>query len=183
MGATTPRSQACNATRQAHRACQGRVKLRVLAVGNRMPTWVNAGFEEYARRMPREMPVSLTEIKPEARHVEMSTTAIDKLLQLEHKRISAAIPAGTLRVVLDERGKGFNSMELSRQMASWRTSGQDIALVIGGADGTAAALKKSADLLWSLSPLTLPHGLVRVILAEQLFRAASILGGHPYHRA
>jgi 23S rRNA (pseudouridine1915-N3)-methyltransferase len=85
-------------------------------------------------------------------------------------------------VVLEERGKSFSSMELSRRMARWRESGQDIAFVLGGADGTAAALKQNADLLWSLSPLTLPHGLARVILAEQLFRAASILSGHPYHR-
>ena len=158
------------------------MKLRVLAVGNRMPAWINAGFDEYARRMPREMPVSLTEIKPEARHGDLSSAATDKLLQLEHKRIAAACPPGALCVVLDERGKSFTSVELSRRMARWRESAQDIALIIGSADGTAAALKESADFLWSLSPLTLPHGLVRVILAEQLFRAASILSGHPYHR-
>jgi len=158
------------------------VKLRVFAVGTRMPPWVNAGFEEYARRMPREMPVSLTEIKPEPRHDETSAAAIDKLVQLEHTRITAGLPAGAMCVVLDERGKSFTSIELSKRMARWRESGRDVAFVIGGADGTAAALKQKADLLWSLSPLTLPHGLARIVLAEQLFRAASILSGHPYHR-
>jgi len=158
------------------------VKLRVLAVGNRLPAWVNAGFEEYARRMPREMPVSLTEIKPEPRHGKASAAAVGKLVQLEHTRITAGLPAGAMCVVLDERGKGFTSIELSKRMVRWRESGRDVAFVIGGADGTAAALKQDADLLWSLSTLTLPHGLARIVLAEQLFRAASILSGHPYHR-
>ncbi len=158
------------------------MKLRVLAVGSRMPAWVNAGFEEYTRRMPREMPVTLTEIKPEARHGETAAAAIGKLVQLEHKRIAAALSAGAINVVLDERGKGFTSIELSQRLARWRESGQDVNFVIGGADGTSAALKQGADLLWSLSPLTLPHGLARIVLAEQLFRAASILNGHPYHR-
>lgn len=158
------------------------MKLRALAVGNRMPVWVNAGFEAYAKRMPREMPLTLTEIKPEPRHGETSVAAVNKWIQLEYKRITIALPAGAMRIVLDERGKGFASMELARRMTSWRESGQDVAFVIGGADGTAAALKQEADLLWSLSPLTLPHGLVRIVLAEQLYRAASILNGHPYHR-
>lgn len=147
-----------------------------------MPAWVNAGFEEYARRMPREMPVSITEIKPEARHGETSVAATGKLVQREHKRITAALPADAICVVLDEHGKSFTSIELSKHMARWRESGQDVAFVIGGADGAAVALKQQADLLWSLSPLTLPHGLARIVLAEQLFRVASILSGHPYHR-
>lgn len=159
------------------------MKLKVVAVGRRMPAWVNAGFEEYARRMPREVPLTLAEIKPEMRHGESSRAAIDKLVELEHQRIVAALPAAALHIVLDERGKSCTSLELSQCMARWRASGQDVAFVIGGADGTSAALKQEADLLWSLSPLTLPHGLARIVLAEQLFRAASILSGHPYHRS
>ena len=158
------------------------MKLRVLAVGNRMPAWVNAGFEEYAKRMPREMALILNEIRPEPREGKTSAGTLKRLLQQEHKRIAAALPAGATCVALDEHGKRFTSLDLAQHLMLWRESGRDLAFVIGGADGMAPELKKDADLLWSLSPLTLPHGLVRVVLAEQLFRAASILGGHPYHR-
>lgn len=158
------------------------MKLRVLAVGNRMPAWVNAGFEEYARRMPREMALILSEIKPEPREAKSSAGTTRRLLQQERKRIASALPAGATCVALDEHGKGFSSVELAQRLALWRESGQDVAFIIGGADGMAPELKQDADLVWSLSLLTLPHGLVRIVLAEQLFRAASILSGHPYHR-
>lgn len=156
------------------------MKLSVLAVGHRMPAWVTAGFDEYARRMPREMPLQLKELKPAQR----SNTAGDmaRWLQIEAGRIDAAAPAGVLRVVLDEHGRMFATRILAKHLERWRGDGRDVAFIIGGADGLAPALKTGADLLWSLSPLTLPHGLVRVVLAEQLYRAASMLAGHPYHR-
>ncbi len=159
------------------------MKLHVVAVGHRMPEWIGAGFEEYARRMPRDARLVLTEIKPEIRGSgAMGTQAVERMLQAEHKRILAALPAGCYKVVLDERGKGFSTRQLADNIARWRDAGGDIAFIIGGADGTADALKQEADMLWSLSLLTLPHALVRVVLAEQLYRAVSILSNHPYHR-
>lgn len=155
------------------------MKLLVIAVGRRPPAWITAGFEDYTRRMPAEARISLVEIKAEARG---GAKSVPRLLEAEHKRIAAALPRGCVCVVLDERGRALSTRQLAQHMQSWRGSGRDVAFVIGGADGTAAPLRERADLLWSLSSLTLPHGLVRVVLAEQLYRATSILGNHPYHR-
>lgn len=155
------------------------MKLSVLAVGHRMPAWVTAGFEEYARRMPREMPLLLKELKPAQRSSAGDTA---RWLQTEAERINAAASAGILRVVLDEHGRTFPTRTLAEHLERWRGDGRDVAFIIGGADGLAPEIKNEAGLLWSLSPLTLPHALVRVVLAEQLYRAASMLAGHPYHR-
>lgn len=152
----------------------------MLAVGHRMPAWVNAAYEEYAKRMPREMPLQLKEIKPAQRSNAAGDTP--RWLRTEAENIEAALPEGGLRVVLDERGRGFPTRTLADHLQRWRNDGRDIAFIIGGADGLDNTIKSGADLLWSLSPLTLPHGLVRVVLAEQLYRASSLLAGHPYHR-
>ena len=144
-----------------------------------MPAWIDAGFEEYARRMPRTLPMRLTEVKPEPRG---EAAPVSRLKDAEAKRIGAALPAGCFKVVLDERGRTCTTRELAQRISNWQMEGRDVAFVIGGADGLAPALKSDADWLWSLSPLTLPHGLVRVVLAEQLYRAVAILGNHPYHR-
>jgi 23S rRNA (pseudouridine1915-N3)-methyltransferase len=157
------------------------MKLRIVAVGHKMPAWIHAGYTEYAQRMPREARVELTEIKPAAR-TGSGEKSTQQWLDLEAQRISAALPARARKVVLDERGKTLTTAELARRLERWKQEGVDVAFIIGGADGTARALQQQADLLWSLSPLTLPHGLCRVILAEQLYRAASLLAGHPYHR-
>lgn len=156
------------------------MKLSVLAVGHRMPAWVSAGFDEYAKRMPREMPLQLKELKPAPRSNAVGDVA--RWLQTEAERIRAALPPGALRVVLDEHGRSFPTRTLVDHLRRWRDDGRDAAFVIGGADGLAAEVKADADLLWSLSPLTLPHGMVRVVVAEQLYRAVSILANHPYHR-
>jgi len=153
------------------------VKFIVIAVGHRMPAWVDAGFVEYASRMPREARVTLVALKPAPR-----SGPVKRVLETEGERIRAALPAGCVRVVLDERGTLVSTMELSRRIARWRESGQDIAFIVGGADGLDSSVKQSAEFVWSLSPLTLPHGLARVLLAEQLYRAHSILHNHPYHR-
>lgn len=158
------------------------MKFHVVAVGHRMPAWVNAGFSEYARRMPREAQIVLTEIKPALRGKDTGVMAMERVLEIEHKRIAGALPARCFKVVLDEKGMALTTRELAARIARWREGGSDVAFIIGGADGTAAAVREAAELLWSLSPLTLPHGLVRVVLAEQLYRALSILEGHPYHR-
>lgn len=159
------------------------MKFLVVAVGHRMPEWVRAGFEEYARRMPRDAPLAIREIKPAARGTDSSAAAVRRLLDAEHQRISEALPGRCYKVVLEERGAALSTQELADRIARWREAGRDVAFIIGGADGTAPALKEEADMLWSLSRLTLPHGLVRVVLAEQLYRAVSLLSGHPYHRA
>jgi 23S rRNA (pseudouridine1915-N3)-methyltransferase len=127
--------------------------------------------------MPRDARIELTVLKPAPRGGELK-----RALETEGQRLLAALPAGCYRVALDERGTAFSTMELARRIASWRNAGRDIAFVIGGADGLPESVKKSSDLAWSLSPLTLPHGLARVLLAEQLYRAVSILHNHPYHR-
>ena len=158
------------------------MKFLAVAVGHKMPAWINAGFDEYARRMPREARLALIEIKPDARGGDAGAATVQRKLEAEQKRISAVLPTGCFRVVLDEHGKSFSTQQLVGRIARWREAGRDVAFIIGGSDGTAAALKAQADLLWSISPLTLPHGFVRVVLAEQLYRAASVLSGHPYHR-
>lgn len=153
------------------------MKFRVVAVGHRMPAWVDAGFAEYAGRMPREARIELVALKPAPRGA-----VLQRALDAEGKRILAALPAGCIRVALDERGALLRTLDLVRRIAQWRQSGRDVAFIVGGADGLPENVKKSADLAWSLSPLTLPHGLARVMLAEQLYRAVSILHNHPYHR-
>lgn len=156
------------------------MKLAILAVGHRMPAWVNDAFGEYAKRMPREMPLQLKELKPAQR--SSAAGDIARWLQAEAERITAALPQDALRVVLDERGSSFPTRTLADHLERWRSDGRDVAFIIGGADGLDDTVKSRADLRWSLSPLTLPHGLVRVVLAEQLYRASSLLSGHPYHR-
>lgn len=144
-----------------------------------MPAWIDAGFEEYARRMPRTLPLRLVEIKAEPRGTAIPAS---RLTDAEAKRIRAALPNDCLKVVLDERGRACNTRELAQRMDEWQGMGRDTAFIIGGADGLSDVLRMDADWLWSLSPLTLPHGLVRIVVAEQLYRAMSILGNHPYHR-
>jgi 23S rRNA (pseudouridine1915-N3)-methyltransferase len=155
------------------------LKLLIVAVGQRMPAWVDAGFSEYARRMPREMRLELIAIRPEPREV---STVVERLREAEGRRIRLAIPAGAWKVVLDESGRACTTKSLAAQLQSWQMQGRDVAFVIGGPDGLSEDIRREADWLWSLSPLTLPHGLVRVVLAEQLYRASSILKNHPYHR-
>ena len=153
------------------------MKFVVVAVGHRMPGWVDAGFAEYASRMPREARIELVALKPAPRG-----GPVKRVLETEAQRIRAALPAGSARVALDERGTLASTMDLSRRIARWRGEGRDVAFIVGGADGLDAGVKQAADFTWSLSPLTLPHGLARVLLAEQLYRAHSILHNHPYHR-
>jgi 23S rRNA (pseudouridine1915-N3)-methyltransferase len=150
------------------------MKFRVVAVGHRMPAWVQAGFAEYASRMPRWARIELVALKPAAHGA--------RALEVEAACILAALPAGAVKVVLDEHGELLTSAAWVRHIERWRGEGRDVAFVIGGAEGLAAPVKRAADRLWALSPLTLPHGLARVLLAEQLYRAVSILQSHPYHR-
>ena len=144
-----------------------------------MPGWVNAAYEDYARRMPQDMPLALSEIKPGHRIAGEDGA---RARQQEGERILAALPPGSVPVVLDERGVQASTRELADWIRRWMDEGVSPAFVIGGADGLDDNVKMRADKLMGLSRLTMPHALVRVVLAEQLYRAVSILKGHPYHR-
>jgi 23S rRNA (pseudouridine1915-N3)-methyltransferase len=154
------------------------MKLRVVALGQRMPAWVDAAWADYARRMPRDLPLELVELKAESR---TAGKPVAQLLAAEAERIQSAC-RGATTIALDERGATWTTRELADRLRRWRTDARDVAFVVGSADGLAASVKQSAHAVVSLSPLTLPHALVRVVVAEQLYRAASLLAGHPYHR-
>lgn len=155
------------------------MQLVIAAVGHKMPAWIENGFGEYAKRMPPECRVLLKEIKPVDR--SGSRTA-ETVMAQERVRIEASIPKGSRIVALDERGKDVSTAQLSQQLQQWQRDGRDVTFVIGGADGLDAEFKNKADMLLRISSLTLPHGMVRVLLAEQLYRAWSITQNHPYHR-
>lgn len=144
-----------------------------------MPDWIKAGFSEYARRMPREAKIELVEIKPEPRTTGKTTAQI---MEAEAQRILAALPQSSLRIALDERGAQPTTRQLAAQMQDWMRAGRDVAFIIGGADGLHESVKQAAQMMMALSSLTLPHAMVRVLLAEQLYRAHSLLHNHPYHR-
>ncbi|MDK9723924.1 MAG: 23S rRNA (pseudouridine(1915)-N(3))-methyltransferase RlmH [Sterolibacteriaceae bacterium MAG5] len=155
------------------------MKLAVVAVGTRMPPWVDAGFAEYAKRMPRELPLELVEVKPEPR---TSGKPVVVMMAAEAERLRAALPPRCRRVVLDEHGRDLTTRALFERLTAWTAEGDDVAFVIGGPDGLDAQFKKEATETMRLSSLTLPHGMARVMLAEALYRAVSLLKGHPYHR-
>jgi len=144
-----------------------------------MPAWIAEGWSEYARRLPPEIRLELAEIKPEERH---SGRTVQKAMALEGEKLLAAVPAGGTLIALDERGRALTTAGLSVMLAGWMREGSHPVFAIGGADGHDEAVRQKADKLVALSGLTLPHGLVRVLLAEQLYRAWSILANHPYHR-
>ena len=156
------------------------MRITLLSVGQRMPSWVEQGYQEYAKRLPREYSLHLLEL-PAAKRSK--NTVVEAAIEDEGKRILAAIPKNNYVVVLDERGKTWSTVQLAEQMKQWSFEGFDVTLVVGGADGLAQQVKAKADRLWSLSALTLPHPLVRVLLAEQIYRAWSVMTNHPYHRA
>lgn len=155
------------------------MNITVLAVGTKMPRWVDEAVAEYAKRFGRDVHYSLKEIKPEKRGSGVNAV---QGMAAEEKRINEAIPEGAFLVVLDERGKAPTSVELAAHLKQWQLDGEHVCFVIGGADGMTDALKQKARLMMRLSSLTLPHGMVRVLLTEQLYRAVSILHNHPYHR-
>ena len=154
------------------------MKLRILTVGHKMPDWVELGCAEYLKRMPREMTVEIVEIKPDKRAAGKNAAQVQ---EAESKRIIEAVGRDYL-ITLDEHGQEVTTLQLADRMKNWPAGGRDVSLVIGGADGLHADVKIRADWLWSLSKLTLPHGMVRVLLAEQLYRAHSVINNHPYHR-
>lgn len=157
------------------------MQLVIVAVGHKMPAWIESGFSEYAKRMPPELRIELREIKPETRSSSNNAATV---MQREAARIEGALASLTRPriVALDERGKDLTTIKLAEQLTDWQREGGDVAFLIGGADGLDPALKARASTLIRLSSLTLPHGMVRVLLAEQLYRAWSVTQNHPYHR-
>jgi len=154
------------------------MKLRIIAVGHKMPAWVEQGCTEYIKRMPREAQVELVELKPDKRAAGKGG---EQVREAEGARILETAGRDLL-IALDEHGKAVTTLQLAEKFKGWLAGGRDVSLVIGGADGLHLSVKARADWLWSLSPLTLPHGMVRVLLAEQLYRAWSVINNHPYHR-
>jgi len=154
------------------------MKLWLVAVGQRQPAWAETAYEEFAKRFPPELRLELKACKAEPRTGRTAAQA----MTAEAQRIEAALPKGVRRVVLDERGDRLGTLQLAARLEAWMGDGRDVALIVGGPDGLAPSLKANADEALSLSDLTLPHALVRVMLAEALYRAWSVTTNHPYHR-
>lgn len=155
------------------------MKLHIVAIGQRQPAWARDAFDEYARRMPREARIELHEVKAEPR--EGGKTP-EQAMAAEAQRLRAVVPKGAWLVVLDEHGQRRSTAQLAQRLQAWREAGAPVVLLIGGPDGLHPALKDEAHETLRLSDLTLPHALARVLLAEALYRACSVLAGHPYHR-
>ena len=155
------------------------MKIRLFALGTRMPAWVEEGYRDYARRLRGGWSLELVEIPVAKRSARFPSA---RRVEEEGERLLAALPARARVVALDEKGVALTSAGLARRLAEWQPSGLTLALLIGGPDGLSARCLERASLRWSLSPLTLPHALARVVVAEQIYRAWSILQRHPYHR-
>ena len=155
------------------------MKFHIVAVGNKLPAWVNNAFIEYAKRFSQDIALQLIEIRPEKRTGNKNK---EQILNAEYQRIKTSIPAGCRMIVLDTCGIQYTTPQLANVIEKWMQEGLDTVFVIGGADGLHESIKSSAHSLISLSKLTFPHGLARVILAEQLYRAISLIKNHPYHR-
>ena len=155
------------------------MRIRIIAIGTKMPDWVEAGYAEYAKRLPRDLVVEMVEL-PLA--VRGKNTDIQKAMEKEGETIQAAIGKNEKIIVLDVKGKAWSTEQLAENLAAWKMSGDNFCLLIGGPDGLSPAILQMASIKWSLSPLTLPHPLVRILLIEQLYRACSILQNHPYHK-
>ena len=156
------------------------MRARLIAVGERMPAWVAEGFAEYKKRLSRDLPLDLVEIKPGVRGKGRDPA---RAIADEGAAVRVALPKDAHVVALDGRGKAWSSEQLAEELARWRMQGRDLAFLIGGPEGHAADVLAAAHQRWSLGALTLPHMLVRLVVAEQLYRAVTMLAGHPYHRA
>ena len=154
--------------------------IRLLAVGDRQPAWVNDAYKSYAERLPREWKFRLDTI-PTVRRGKNDKSR--QAMEAEGEQVIARLQDAEQLVLLDERGKALSSKGLASKLADWQQDGRDLCLLIGGPDGVSDACRRRADFTWSLSSMTLPHGLARVLVAEQLYRAWSMHSGHPYHRA
>lgn len=155
------------------------MRTRIIAVGTKMPAWVETGYKDYAKRLPRDFSVEVLELPLGPRGKNAS---IEKAIAKESEAMLAAIPDGDKVIALDVRGKPWSTEQLADKLADWRMDGNNYSLLIGGPDGLSQQCLQRADVRWSLSALTLPHPLVRIVLIEQLYRAWTILNNHPYHK-
>jgi len=156
------------------------VKARLIATGERPPAWVAAGFAEYHKRLSHGLPLELVEIEPGLRGKGRDAR---RAIEDEGRRVLAALPKQAWVVALEVTGRPYSSEQLAQRLAHWRGLGRDLAFLVGGPEGHAPDVLAAADETWSLGPLTLPHMLVRLVVAEQLYRATAVLAHHPYHRA
>lgn len=155
------------------------MKLQLVAVGTKMPDWVQTGFTDYLHRFPKDMPLELVEVPAGKRG---KNADIRRILEREGEQMLAAVGKGNLIVTLDIPGSQWDTPQLAKQLERWKLDGRNVSLLIGGPEGLSPQCKTAAEQSWSLSPLTLPHPLVRVLVAESLYRAWSITANHPYHR-
>jgi len=165
---------------QARAAIMGAMKARLIATGERAPPWVAEGFAEYRKRLSHWLPLELVEVEPGMRGKGRDP---QRAIEEEGRRVLAALPKNAHVVALDVPGRQWSSEQLAKRMEHWRQQGRDLAFLIGGPEGHAPEVLAAASESWSLGPLTLPHMLVRLVVAEQLYRAAALLANHPYHRA
>ena len=156
------------------------MNIHLIAVGGKMPAWVQEGYAEYAKRIPSECSLRLVEIAPGKRG---KNADIARAMREEGQRMLAAIPKGAFVIALEVDGRNWSTEQLADQLEGWMNLGSDVALLVGGPEGLSAEAKAAAQQNWSLSPLTLPHPLVRIVVAEQIYRAWSVMRNHPYHRA
>ncbi|MEK9784508.1 MAG: 23S rRNA (pseudouridine(1915)-N(3))-methyltransferase RlmH [Gammaproteobacteria bacterium] len=156
------------------------MRIRLVAVGRKMPDWVNEGFSEYQKRLSHAFRLELIEVDSPRRGAK---APVRPVVEEEGVRLLQAVPKGSHRIALDEKGRSYTSESLAIQLGQWMRLGSDLALLIGGPDGLSSEVRDAADEHWSLSPLTLAHPLVRIVMAEQLYRAYAILEGLPYHRS
>ncbi len=156
------------------------MRIHLIGVGTKMPDWVESGYAEYAKRLPHECSLNLIEIaaSPRGKNADLK-----RAIQAEGERMLKAIPKNSLVVALDVKGKSHSTESLAQELEGWLSGGRDVSLLVGGPEGLSSACRAEAQKKWSLSKLTFPHPLVRVIIAEQVYRAWSYLNGHPYHRA
>jgi 23S rRNA (pseudouridine1915-N3)-methyltransferase len=155
------------------------VKINLLSVGTRMPAWVNEGVEEYRRRLPVDFGLACVEVALAARG---KNADIARLRRREGEALMARVPRGDFLVAMEVGGRSLSTEALAEQLSTLRMEGRNLTLLVGGPDGLDDACVTKADEKWSLSALTLPHPLVRIVLAEQIYRAWTLLVGHPYHR-
>lgn len=155
------------------------MRIHLIAVGQKMPDWVKKGYEEYVKRLPHSCSLNLIEIAPGHRG---KSSDPKRAIEEESHKVLSAIPGNCRVVALDERGRQWSTLQLASQLEEWLQDGRDMALLVGGPDGLSQECKQRAEQMWSLSTLTLPHPLVRIFLAEQIYRAWSVTQGHPYHR-
>jgi len=153
--------------------------IRLIAVGNKMPDWVTEGYQDYAKRLPSGYALKLVEIAPEKRTKQAD---IPRITEREGEKILATIKPGNLVIALDVLGQPWSTPQLASALNTWHSENRDVDLLVGGPDGLSSACLQKSQLKWSLSALTLPHPIVRVVVAEQIYRAFSILQNHPYHR-